>query len=227
MIEALYTAVRDATYFGPALKFHPTSETVEIEAESLGDAVALISTEEVYEGIEYQPLNLATGYGRLRFVNAAELADTYLSFSDLVVLDSVPNDISVVAGMITEEFQTPLSHVNVLAQNRGTPNMGLRGATTRPELTQLADQWVKLVVSATSYQITPSSAAEAEQFRQEHAPPAVVLPTLDTTARELRDVKALVNESGSGSLRDQIAECIKAYGTKACNYGVLSNLANV
>ena len=28
--------------------------------------------------------------------------------------------------MITEEFQTPLSHVNVLAQNRGTPNMGLR-----------------------------------------------------------------------------------------------------
>jgi hypothetical protein len=50
------------------------------------------------------------------------------------VLDQAPNDISVVQGLITQEFQTPLSHVNVLSQNRHTPNMGLRGALTNPEL---------------------------------------------------------------------------------------------
>ena len=44
------------------------------------------------------------------------------------MLDAVPNDISIVAGQITAEFQTPLAHINVLSVNRGTPNMALRGA---------------------------------------------------------------------------------------------------
>ena len=61
-------------------------------------------------------------------MKAAELETTYVGFRDIVVLDAMPNDISVVAGIITEEFQTPLSHINVLARNRGTPNMGLRNA---------------------------------------------------------------------------------------------------
>ena len=42
--------------------------------------------------------------------------------------DDVPNDIPLVGGLITEAFQTPLAHVNVLSQNRGTPNAGLAGA---------------------------------------------------------------------------------------------------
>ena len=71
--------------------------------------------------------------GKLRFVTAANLETEYLSFRDIVVLDHVPNDISVVVGMITEEFQTPLAHINVLAQNRHTPNMGLKGATTNAD----------------------------------------------------------------------------------------------
>jgi len=33
-------------------------------------------------------------------------------------------------GLITEAFQTPLSHVNLLSQARGTPNMALAGART-------------------------------------------------------------------------------------------------
>ena len=52
----------------------------------------------------------------------------YLSFRDIVVLDQVPNDLSVTLGIITEQFQTPLSHINVLSQTRKIPNMALRNA---------------------------------------------------------------------------------------------------
>jgi hypothetical protein len=227
MIEALYTTVRDATYFGPALQFHPTSETIELEAESLSDDVSLITTEEVYEGIEYQPLNLATGYGRLRFVKAEELADTYLSFSDLVVLDAVPNDISVVAGMITEEFQTPLAHVNVLAQNRKTPNMGLRNATANEQLLALDGKWVKLTVGAFKWTIEEVEQAEAQEFIDEHGPEPVVLPPADMTTTDLRDIEDVVVRGEDQELRDAIVAALPAFGGKAAHYSVMAQAGDI
>lgn len=227
MIEALYAAVRDAAYFGPALQFHPTSETVEVEAESLGDDVLQISTETLYEGIDYQPLNLATGVGRLRFVKAAELADTYLSFSDLVVLDAVPNDISVVAGMITDEFQTPLSHVNVLAQNRKTPNMGLRHATDDEDLRALEGKWVELTVGAFKWSIKEVSQDEAQEFLASHGPEPVELPPADMTTTDLRDIEDVVVRGEDQGLRDAIVAALPAFGGKAAHYSVMAQAGNI
>ena len=64
--------------------------------------------------------------GQLRFFSKIDLETQYLGFRDIAVLEVIPNDLSVCTGTITTQFQTPLSHINVLAQNRGTPNMGLR-----------------------------------------------------------------------------------------------------
>lgn len=227
MIEALYTAVRQAAYFGPALAFHPTSETVAREAEALPAAVRVISTAEVFEGIEYQPLNLAVGVGRLRFVRAAELASTYLSFSDLVVLDRVPNDISVVAGMITEEFQTPLAHVNVLAQNRKTPNMGLRNATSNEALRALEGEWVKLTVGAFAWSIEAIDPDEAMAFLAAHGPEPIELPPADLTVTELRDIEDVVVRAQGQGLRDAIVAALPAWGGKAAHYSVMAQAGDI
>ena len=50
----------------------------------------------------------------------------------MLITDDVPNDVPLVGGLITEAFQTPLSHVSVLSRNRGTPNMALRDAREDP-----------------------------------------------------------------------------------------------
>ena len=52
------------------------------------------------------------------------------------------------AGIITATWQTPLSHINVLSQNRGTPNMALRDAWEHEDLREHEDGWVELLVSA-------------------------------------------------------------------------------
>jgi len=129
-----------------ALRFHPTSQAVELRAKMLPTSVRVATTDDLFAATDYQPLNLGEAIGRLRFVNAADLDATYLGFRDIVVLDHVPNDISVVAGLITEEFQTPLSHVNVLAQTRKTPNMGLRKATMNTMLRPLDGKWVNTTI---------------------------------------------------------------------------------
>jgi len=227
MISKLYAAIRGAVYFGPALRFHPTSQAVEIEATALGDEVDLVTTDEIYEGTDYQPLNLGTAIGRLRFLSADELEVEYVSFRELIVLDRVPNDISVVSGLITEEFQTPLSHINVLSQNRKTPNMGLRSATTNERLRALEGKWVQLTVGAFDYTVEEVSSEEADAFWEAHKPPAVQVPRLDTSVTELRDIEQVVVEEEGVSLRDAIKAAIPAFGGKAAHYSILATIEGI
>ena len=226
MIASLFQAVKKAAYFGPQLVFHPTSEAVAAEAKKLPESVPVKTTDDLYAAIDYQPLNLATAVGMLHFVNASELSTTYLSYREIVVLDHVPNDISVVQGLITEEFQTPLSHVNVLSQNRRTPNMALRHATTNEELRALAGKWVRLTVGALDWSIEEVTSTDAEAYWQAHRPTPVVLPAADLVTRDLRNIEDVTVE-GKGTLRDAIKTAVLAFGGKAAHYSILAKTSGV
>lgn len=227
MIEKLYDAVASASYFGPALVFHPTSEALEAQLSKLSSGVGVVSTEELYAEIDYQPLTLGRAVGRLHFARAADLAEEYLAYEDIVVLDEAPNDISVVSGLITEQFQTPLSHVNVLSQNRQTPNMGLRGALSNPELLALDGQWVELVVSATGWSVRAATSEEAEEYQGSRRPEPIALPALDLSVTDLRDIEDVTPEVDGVSLRDAIKTAVNAFGGKAAQYSILAKTEGV
>ena len=70
-------------------------------------------------------------FGTLSYIPSAELASASLGARTIVITDDVPNDIDFVGGLITETFQTPLAHVNILSQSRNTPNMALPKANYR------------------------------------------------------------------------------------------------
>jgi hypothetical protein len=225
MIAASYRAIRDASYFGGELLFHPTSEAVEREAMKLGADVRIVSTDELFAGIDYQPLNLAEAYGRLRFVGAADLETSYLDFREIAVLDHVPNDISVVSGIITAEFQTPLSHINVLSQNRGTPNMALRNAGADPRLVPLDGKWVRLVVGPFEWSIAEVSKEEADAWWEAHRPAKVSVPRLDLSVTAIAGAGEILDRSLPQ--RERIRAAIPAYGGKASHYAELFAIEGV
>lgn len=227
MIEALYTQVSQHAYFGPGLKFHPTSEAIAKVVSKASPNLKIVTTDELYAAIDYQPLTLATTIGRIRFVKAAELEGLYLGYNDIVVLDEVPNDISVVAGLITEQFQTPLSHVNVLSQNRKTPNMGLRDAFENKTLRALEGKWAKLTVGATAWTAKEVTAEEAAVFQEEHRPEPVVLPALNLDEKALLDIEDVTPEADGESLRDSIKKSVLAFGGKAAQYSILAKTEGV
>jgi hypothetical protein len=228
MIAVLYDQIQHAAFFGPALVFHPTSQAVSVEARKLPARVRVMTTDELYSKIDYQPLTLATGIGRLRFLLAADLDSASLSFQDIVVLDQAPNDISVVQGLITEEFQTPLSHVNVLSANRHTPNMGLRRASSNTTIRALEGKLVELTVRASDWTIREVTQAEAETFWAGHKPRPVVLPALDLLVTALASIEEVTPEpAAGGSLREAIKKSVLAFGGKAAHYSVLARTADV
>ena len=227
MIATLYAAVAKAAYFGPILKFHPTSEAIQKVAAKLDASVQVITTDELYQQIDYQPLTLGTTIGRIHFAKAADLDSEYLGYEDIAVLDEAPNDISVVAGLITQEFQTPLSHVNVLSQNRHTPNMGLRGAFDNEELRALDGEWVELTVAPSAWKVKKVSADDAATYWKDHKPTPVVLPELNFDITALTDIEDVTPEPDGVSLRDAIKESVRAWGGKAAQYSILAKTPDV
>ena len=226
MITDAFDRIAAATHFGDKLRFFASSASVEAVVKDLGEALRVIGTDELYEGIDYQPLNVAESYGRVAFATAAELETTYLSFRDIAILDTVPNDISVVSGIITEQFQTPLSHINVLSRNRGTPNMGLRGAFTDPALRALEGKWVRLRVSATDYTIAEVTQAEADAWWQSNKPTALQVPGLDTSVQTLTDIGDTVDLEAM-PIKDAVKAATRAFGGKAAHYGVLTHIPDL
>lgn len=221
MIEETFALLRDATYFGKQLHFHPTGETVETMAEALPDSIPIVTTDELYDGVDYQPLNLETSTGLLRFRTAAEVDGAYTPFREIVVLDAIPNDISIVSGIITAQFQTPLAHINVLSVNRGTPNMALRGATENEELLALEGKWVELTVGAFDWSIREITEDEAEAWWEEHKPEPLVVQKMDLAVTDLREASEMIDpevELGEG-----IQTAIRAFGAKATNYGAMAD----
>jgi pyruvate,water dikinase len=227
-ITQLFTAIKAVAFFGPALVFHPTSDAVLAEAKKLSADIPVKTTDNLYEGIDYQPLNLGETVGQVKFLTAEQLEATYVSYHDIVVLDRVPNDISVVAALVTGDFQTPLSHVNVLAQNRKTPNMGLKNAHTNAILKPLEGKWVKLTVGAFDWSAKEVTQAEADAFWVEHKPDPVTVPDLDMTATDLRNIQDVtVQPTGTKVTRDAIKKAVQAFGAKAANYSVLTHTPGI
>jgi len=222
MIATLYRAVAKVSYFGSILKVHATSEALQKVADKLPHDVQVITTDQLFQQIEYQPLTLGTTIGRVRFAKAADLDKEYLGYEDIAVLDEAPNDISVVAGLITEEFQTPLSHVNVLSANRHTPNMGLRGAFDNEQLRALDGRWARFRVGPTAWSIEEASADEADAYWANHKPSPVVLPALNFDITELTDIEDVTPEPDGVPLRDAIKESVRAWGGKAAQYSILA-----
>lgn len=213
MIEDAFGRIRDRTFFGGELYFHPVSDEHLARAEELPDSIPIITTAQLYEGISYQPLNLGETIGEVRILSAADLETEFVGPRQLVILDQVPNDITVVAGVVTEEFQTPLSHVNVLSQQRGTPNMGLRDA--RAVFEPFAGKFVRVTVGAFEYTVEEVTAAEAEAWFEQVRPDPLTVSTPDLSVQTLVDLDDV-------GLAD-----IPAVGGKIAHYGELRDLAEV
>jgi len=216
MITTAYRYIRDAAYFGEHLYFHPSSESVESRVEDLGDDVRIISTDELFEGITYQPLNLGCSMGTIGFYESDGVEN--VSSREIVVLDAVPNDISVVSGIITATWQTPLSHINVLSQNRGTPNMALRDAWDNEELRALEGQWAELCVEAMDWSVREVTQEEADAWWEEFKPDPLDVTPMDLSVTDLRDEGEILDLE-TYSLTDAIPAAVPAFGGKASHYG--------
>jgi hypothetical protein len=180
--------------------------------------VPIVDGNAPFRGVSFQALTPAIGYGILRFVPAGELGHARLGLDVIAVTDDVPNDVPVLGGLITEVFQTPLSHVSVLTRNRGTPDMALLGARDDARIAPLFEKLVRLEVANGGFTLRAAEAAEAQAFWTKRRPQGPkVVPRLDTSVRGLQDLQSrgLDDLPALGGKAAQLAELLHVIATDA------------
>lgn len=164
-----------------------------------------------FKSANIQILNEMPAWGRLlKIKNEKDLLNA--TMNDIVVMDFIPQKLPPVAGIITIVPQTPLSHVNLLAKNRGTLNV-YAIHFTEMQLYKYWDKWVHISFSPTKKILFEEiNEADARLENEKRKPKPLSIPTPNT------DSPYLISLNGQYAKTYGSAEYM---GAKAANYAFL------
>ena len=170
--------------------------------------INVVLREDILPDVPFLPLNVGEGYGFLRLMSLEERPDP----RDVVIYETIPNELSRVAGLITTVPQTPLSHVNLRAVQDGVPNAFIRDALDDGDIDDLIGRYVHYSVTADGYSIRAATPAEVEAYFAASRPPGTQTPERDLTVTQITDLDDIGFDDWN------------AFGVKAANVAVLRTL---
>ena len=137
--------------------------------------IAILLEEDIFDEVDYIPFNITEGYGLLRVMELEERPNS----RDIVLYESLPNEMPRVGGIITTVPQTPLSHVNLRAIQDGVPNAYIRGALGEKIISDLVGKYVYYKAGQESYEIREASLEEVEAHYADLRPSESQTPVRD------------------------------------------------
>ncbi|MBC7757075.1 MAG: PEP/pyruvate-binding domain-containing protein [Bdellovibrio sp.] len=176
------------------LQFRPDSSNQEKVAAQLKPyKIATINNNQIYKSLPYQAFNLGKTVGTLHIVPPkADIESITFADDDIALLQTSYPDIAPVAGIITTQFSTPLSHVNLRASSWGIPNATIKNASADYE--KLNGRTVFYEVKEDGFSLREATSDEASQHKNAVInKKVVVMPTVDlstTALLPLGEIKA-------------------------------------
>jgi len=137
--------------------------------------------------VAFLPLHPAESFGRLRLMTLEERPGP----RDIVIYQTLPNEMPRVAGIITAVRQTPLSHVNLRAIQDDVPNAFIAGAAGDRAIVGLVGSYVHYRVSADGYELRQASAAEVESHFADLRPAEAQIPPRNLTETAIRPLERI------------------------------------
>lgn len=191
------------TFFRP-VAYKPNTLRQEETSSRVADLPRVLQTE-ISAAQVYQPLNVTRGIGRIHIIDRLD-ETVEIGGNEIVVLNEVPVHLPPVAGIITSQPSTPLSHINLLAKTWGVPNAYIKDAPTL--LRQFDGWWVTFETQPGTYEIKRAGNSELQEYQKRQLQQLTVMrPPGDLAVKKI------------APLGEQRAESIVAYGGKSANLG--------
>ena len=195
------------------LAYHPRTVSMEQayrQEQALFNAsrVNILLAEDIPPDVPFVAFNPGGNYGFLRLM----LPDESPTPQDVVIYETLPNELPPVAGIITTVPQTPLSHVNLRAVQDGVPNAFIRDALDDGDIDDLIGRYVHYSVTEEGYSIRAASPAEVEAHYAASRPTAEQVPERDLTITQITALDEIEFDDWT------------AFGVKAANVAVLRTL---
>ena len=172
------------------LAYHPAGETQrdrydDDRAQFEASYIRTISTEELFGSLEYSALNPGITFGRLTIADGVTQT---LTARDIVIFRNIPNDLTHVAGIITEIPQTPLSHINLKAKQNNTPNAYIKDATLDENIQALIGEYVLFEVTTDGYLLRRATEEQVTSFIESIRPREGQIPERDLSVHDIRQL---------------------------------------
>jgi hypothetical protein len=205
-IKLAYEVI-NKSFFAP-VAFKPNSLRQDEASKSLAGIERVLQSDIAKEQA-YQALNVAKGLGRIHII--PKLDDhVEIGFNEILVLDEVPVQLPPVAGIITSQPSTPLSHINLLAKGWGIPNAYIKNA--QELLKQYDGWWVSFETLRENYTIKRADMNQLREYqRRQKERLDVMKPRFNLSETRLL---SLDQQRGASSL---------AFGGKSANLGEVMN----
>ena len=213
-IELFYYKIIEKFELTNEIKLFINTNRMRLLASSF-KRIQTIGADEIYKGQSLQVLNQKETFGILRFIDVEHIESIDVNSTDIVVINGTPNELPPVAGVITTDFQTPLSHITILCQNRGTPVIALKEAWNDSLLRALQDEPVFFKVRKDTFEVIKKSIEEVESYWiDKRAKRKSISLYTDTSIKTILPI-SLINRNS-----------INIVGGKAANFGELTKLVD-
>ena len=205
-IQLTYEII-NKSFFAP-VAFKPNSLRQDEASQSLAGVQRVLQSDIAKEQ-EYQALNIAKGLGRIHIIPKLD-EHVEIGFNEILVLDEVPVQLPPVAGIITSQPSTPLSHINLLAKGWGIPNAYIKNA--KELLKQYDGWWVSIETLRENYTIKRADMNQLREYQRRQA------ERLDVMKPRYN-----LSETRLLNLAQQRSRSSLAYGGKSANLGEVLN----
>jgi rifampicin phosphotransferase len=199
--------VINKTFF-TRVAFKPNSLRQEEVSRTLTNLDRVLQSE-IASSQEYQALNVARGLGRIHIISKLD-EHVEIGFNEILVLNEVPVQLPPVAGIITSQPSTPLSHINLLAKGWGIPNAYIKNAAEL--LNQYDGWWVSFETKRDSYSIQKADMDQLREYQRRLA-----------ERTDLMKPRFSLVEKRLLNLSQQRAASSIAFGGKSANLGEVMN----
>ncbi|MFM7671089.1 MAG: PEP/pyruvate-binding domain-containing protein [Bacteroidota bacterium] len=204
----LFQSIQHTFFASSEVKLLLCSLHLQSQKSFLGQTMSLLEPSELYGSITYQAISKQKGHGRLRIIDTLNNEGRGYSIQDILVLPEAPLTLPPVAGVIVATFQTPLSHLSVLGQNRRIPVCADKLVFSDERVRKLNGRMVTFDVNETGYRLMEAVAVT----KKSRPSKKIVLPS-DLS------VDSLMNVEQMGKRASQYA------GNKAANFSLLHKLS--
>lgn len=204
LIRKIYSKIGETFEPEKHIKVLINTTSLQLLKAELTTEFPVINSDELFKNQSYQAICNGQAQGELLFIHADSINPVTSYKNKIIILEGNSNNLPLCAGVICNTYQTPLSHIALLTQNRRTPCAFQKAVHLKTEFRKLQHQWVKLTVSDTTLQLHPVTKNENAKTKKP------VLQLLWDT------VYCQVTPIASISLKET-----HRYGAKTCNLSEL------
>lgn len=209
----MFRDIQAKVCFGHKLSLFMNSTTMLKRKKQVVEAkVPIIYPDDVFKTQTYQAMNKGVAFGYLRVVDSKDFKKEDIKTNDIIVSKGLPNELPLCRAIVTSTFQTPLCHINILSNNRGTPNAAWKNVLSDPQIMRLQNKLVRLEVFENSITIREADLPSAEKAWAGAKPKKAVKVKADLSHKLLVDADKL-------RMRD-----VSYVGGKAANFGEMTRI---